>query len=134
MYQNLKKNIYLDYIFRFLANFNICDAIWVLYLGYKGLSLWQIGVIEGIFHVTSLLSEVPSGALADMLGRKRVLLAGRICGVISSLVMLFADRFCLFGVCCCGDIVHRYRSFYERTGAKRRGGKNKRPKAFRHNV
>lgn len=98
MNQNLKKNIYLDYIFRFLSNFNICDAIWVLYLGYKGLSLWQIGVIEGIFHATSLLSEVPSGALADLLGRKRVLIVSRIFGLISSFIMLSADRFWMFGV------------------------------------
>lgn len=98
MNQNLKKNIYLDYLFRFLSNFNLCDAIWVLYLGYKGLSLWQIGVIEGIFHATSLLSEIPSGALADLLGRKYVMLAGRICGFISSMFMLLSDQFWQFGI------------------------------------
>ncbi len=98
MNKNLKKNIYLDYLFRFLSNFNLCDAIWVLYLGYQGLSLWQIGVIEGIFHATSLLSEIPSGALADLLGRKNVMIAGRICGVISSMFMLFSDHFWQFGI------------------------------------
>lgn len=98
MNQDLRKNIYLDYLFRFLSNFNICEAIWVLYLGYKGLSLWQIGMIEGIFHATSLVSEVPSGVLADLLGRKYTMLVGRICGFLSTMIMLSADSFWLFGV------------------------------------
>lgn len=65
MKNKIGRNITLEYIFRFIGNFSITEVIWVLYLAHKGLSLTEIGILEGIFHVTSLLSEVPSGALAD---------------------------------------------------------------------
>ncbi len=82
-------NVRFDYIFCFLKNFDISNSIWVLYLVYKGMSLWQIGIVEGIYHLTSLLCEVPSGALADLLGRKKVILSGRIFSAISSIICLF---------------------------------------------
>lgn len=95
---NLKKNIFLDYMFRILCNFAFVDGIFVLYLRHKGLVLWQIGVLEGIFHATSLITEIPSGALADLLGRKQALLASRLFGVISSVIMLSTDRMWLLGI------------------------------------
>lgn len=71
MKKKLERNIKIDYVSRFLANFDFSGAIWVLYLAYKGMNLWQIGILEGIFHVVSFLSEVPSGAAADLWGRKK---------------------------------------------------------------
>jgi MFS family permease len=59
---------------------------------FKGMSLWQIGIVEGIYHLTSLLCEVPTGALADLLGRKKVILVGRIFSAISSLLCLFGGN------------------------------------------
>ena len=35
----IKKNIKNDYLYRFLSSFDITSAIWVLYLGYKGMNL-----------------------------------------------------------------------------------------------
>jgi len=63
---------------------------------YKGLSLWQIGIVEGIFHLTSFLFEVPTGALADLLGRKKVIIAGRICSALSSILCLFGQNMWYF--------------------------------------
>lgn len=98
MNKNLKKNIVLDYLFRILCSFAFVDGIFVLYLRHKGLALWQVGILEGIFHATSLITEIPSGALADLLGRKRALLASRLCGVISSVIMLSTDKMWLLGI------------------------------------
>ena len=93
--KNIKRNIKVDYIYCFMNNFDISSAIWVLYMVYKGLPLWQIGIVEGIFHVASFLFEVPSGALADLLGRKNVIIAGRICSALSASINLFSTN--LFG-------------------------------------
>ncbi len=93
--KTIKKNINIDYIYSFMKNFDISRAIWVLYMVYKGLPLWQIGIVEGVFHLTSFLFEVPSGAAADLFGRKKVMIAGRICSVVSSVINLFAVN--LFG-------------------------------------
>lgn len=86
--KSVRRNIPLDFLYRFLSCFDIAGTIWLLYMVYRGLPLWQIGLIEGVFHVASFLFEVPSGALADLLGRKCVIVAGRICAAVSSLMML----------------------------------------------
>ena len=71
MKQKLQKNIGLDYIATFITNLNMQSSIWVLYLAYCGMNLAQIGLLEGVYHATSIICEIPSGAFADLLGRKR---------------------------------------------------------------
>ena len=92
----LKKNIKLDHISVFITNLNMQRSVWVLYLAYCGLSLAQIGLLEGIYHATSILCEIPSGAVADLLGRKRSMILSRICIGVSCLLMLFSRSFGLF--------------------------------------
>lgn len=92
----LEKNILLDYIYTFMKNFDISSAVWVLYLDYRGLSLLEIGLLEGIFHIASMLFEVPSGAIADLVGRKKVMIAGRILYVMSAIVQMIAGQFLMF--------------------------------------
>ena len=87
------KNIKIDYLFRFIMAFNLTGAIWVLYLGYKGMSLLQVGLLEGFFHVISMLFEIPTGAAADLLGRKKTLLLGRLAAIISGVLMLTSRGF-----------------------------------------
>ncbi len=93
MNNKLNRNIKLDYIYCFTRNFDLSSAIWVLYLVYRGLPLWQIGVLEGIFHCTSLFTEVPTGAIADLIGRKKIIIIGRLCSAFSSMLMLFSNSF-----------------------------------------
>lgn len=90
---SLSRNIRVDYLFRFTANFGLTSAVWVLYLSYNGMSLGQIGLLEGFFHLVSFLLEIPSGAMADLLGRKKILLLGRIAAIISGLLMITAHHF-----------------------------------------
>lgn len=94
----LKRNIGLDYISTFITNLNMQSSIWVLYLAYCGLSLAEIGLLEGIYHATSILCEIPSGAVADLLGRKRSMILSRICIAVSCMLMLFSGSFGLFAL------------------------------------
>ena len=94
----LKRNITLDYISTFITNLNMQSSIWVLYLAYCGLSLAQIGLVEGIYHATSIVFEIPSGAVADLLGRKKSMVLSKVCIVISCIIMLFAKSFCFFAL------------------------------------
>lgn len=92
----IKRNIPFDYVSTFITNLNMQSSIWVLYLAYCGMSLAQIGLLEGIYHATSILCEVPSGAVTDLLGRKRSMILSRICIAISCVIMLFSKNFWLF--------------------------------------
>lgn len=94
----LLRNIRLDYIYTFLRNLDMSSSIWVLYLAFRGMTLGQVGILEGIYHVTSMLFEIPSGAAADLLGRKRTILAGRACGALCCIIMLFSRSFSGFAL------------------------------------
>ena len=91
MNTKLKRNISISYIYSFLLQLNITSAIWVLYLAYRGMSLVEIGLVESIYHITSLLFELPTGAIADVYGKKFSVIAGRILSVISCILMIFAN-------------------------------------------
>lgn len=96
--KNLKKNISLSYVYNFLNSLSMQNCIWVLYLGYMGMSLTQIGLLEGMYHATSIVCEVPSGAIADLWGRKSTMVLGRICVFVSCILMLFGRSFAVFAV------------------------------------
>lgn len=89
---NLKRNINISYLFNFLMFFRVTNAIWMIYLSSKGMSLSQLGILEGIFHVTCFLCEVPTGAIADMFGRKFSVILGRISAVISTILMILSTN------------------------------------------
>lgn len=94
----LKRNVGLDYVHTFLSNMNMQSSIWVLYLAYCGIYLAQIGLLEGIYHATSIVCEIPSGAAADLLGRKRCMILSNICIAVSCVIMLFSKSFGCFAV------------------------------------
>ena len=71
-------------------------ASWVALLALRGYSLTEIGVIEAIFHVVSLCGEIPSGAVADVLGRKKTMVASKLMAVLSAGIMIAVDSY--FGI------------------------------------
>lgn len=90
MKQIYKRNLPLLGITEFFSFFGI-TAFWLLFLSQQGMSLWQIGILESLFHLTSLLSEVPSGVLADRFTYRRNLFLGRFVTIISALFMIFGN-------------------------------------------
>ena len=94
---NLKKQLACIYTNNFFSGLRITDAVWVALLAARGFSLWEIGVAESVFHMVSLTFEVPSGMAADLLGRRKTLMAGGVCMVLSNLLMAFAPD--LFFIC-----------------------------------
>ncbi len=93
-----KKNIRVNYVFSLIRNFSVTQGIWMLFLASRGLTLLEIGLMEGIFHATSLVMETPTGAVADIFGRKASRLTGCILAIISSAMLLFADSFIMYAL------------------------------------
>jgi MFS family permease len=68
-------NIRLFIAFRVLFNARFYYPVFtILFLDY-GLSLEQFALLNTVWAFTNVLAEVPSGALADIFGRKRLLVA-----------------------------------------------------------
>ena len=57
----------------------------------------EIGIAETVFHITSLIFEIPSGVLADVFGRKRMLVVSSIMQMAGNIVMILSNN--LFMVC-----------------------------------
>jgi MFS family permease len=95
--RNYRRNIPLLISGEMIAFFSI-TSLWVIYLSQCGMSMMQIGLLESIFHGTSLVFEIPSGALADRFSYKDNLYVGRILGIVSALVMIFSSSFWLFAL------------------------------------
>lgn len=98
MIKKLKQNISISYVYNFFLQLNITSAIWVLYLAFKGMSLVEIGLLESIYHITGLIFELPTGALADLYGRKFCVVLGRIVNVISCILMIISSNFLGFAI------------------------------------
>lgn len=89
----LEKNIKLDYVYKFLSSIDIGSAIWVLYMAFKGMSLVEIGLLESIYHATSIICEIPTGSIADIMGRRKTIIVGRLMSAVSAIIMLFSYSF-----------------------------------------
>ena len=90
---NIKRQLGLLYISNFMFNISIAGAAWVLLLVSDGYSLVQIGFAETVFHVVSLIAEIPSGMFADVFGRKKSLILSCIMSMLSALVRGFLPGF-----------------------------------------
>ncbi len=62
----------------------------------KGLSFTAIGILVGIREIGVNLMEIPSGAIADVWGRKRSLMFSLLCYIVSFCVFGFAQDMWLF--------------------------------------
>jgi len=71
-------------------------ALFVLLAQARGMSLSQIGLLVAAYSLTIVLLEVPTGGLADALGRKRVALIAEAATLAGSLVFLFSFSLPMF--------------------------------------
>lgn len=94
---NYRKNIFYFTLTSVLQWFYVPIGVWVLILR-SFLSWEQIAISTSIGLLVSLLLELPSGALADLWGRKNTVLFGRFIGVIGFLIITFATNFWMFAL------------------------------------
>ena len=94
----LKRNVNKNYLYTLIQNIDFTRGIWMLYLASKGMSLTQLGLLETIFHVTSFSMEVPTGAVADIFGRRTSRIIGRMASIISVIILLLSNSFWMFAI------------------------------------
>jgi MFS family permease len=92
---NWQKNINAFLITTFFQWFYIPIGVWVL-IWRQYFSWEQIGVITAIGLFVSLALDLPTGGLADLIGRKKTILFGRVIGIIGFFIMGVAHSFPLF--------------------------------------
>jgi MFS family permease len=72
----ISHNFWKIFALKFLGDFLPIAPVLILYYTANGLNSTQIFTIQAIFHLAVLLLEVPSGYLADVIGRRQTLVLG----------------------------------------------------------
>jgi MFS family permease len=83
-------NIPRLYLFIARSNFVLWVPIWVVFLERRGLSLSQIGLLDTVAFALLAISEVPTGTVADVWGRKISMALGALLHGIAVLGILTA--------------------------------------------
>lgn len=86
------RNSYIAYILTALYKSWFWIGIWVLfYLRFTNYA--GIGILEGVMIVTMIVTEIPTGAIADLLGKKNTLIAAFLFAAIGNVMMGLAQNF-----------------------------------------
>jgi MFS family permease len=93
--KKLRSNITKNYIFIGLTTLDLTRGLWMIYQFTRGFSLVELGILEGVFHLTTFIMEIPTGIVADLWGRKLSRVLGRIVFLISLGIMFWSYSFTL---------------------------------------
>lgn len=90
-----RRHIRVFQIHQFLDRFamGLTVAVAALALGDRGMDLFQISLLFGVYSVTTMAMELPFGGLADNIGRKPVFLAAVAASLISLALFLSTSDF-----------------------------------------
>jgi MFS family permease len=92
----MERNVRKFYWYR-LTKFSLFHiAILVLFYQERGLSFSQIMILQSVYYFAKVLSEVPTGALADRVGRKKALIIGSFSHSFAYLLIFFSHSLFLF--------------------------------------
>ena len=84
------RNLRCFTIFRAFFSARFYYPVYALLFLDFGLTLEQFGILNAVWALTIVLSEVPSGALADTIGRRKLLITAGICMAAEMAVLLLA--------------------------------------------
>jgi len=96
----IKKNLqyYKFCLYGFLKNLRFFDAFLILFFLEQGLNYLQIGILYSIREITLAITEIPSGVVADTLGRRRTLVTSFAFYIFSFILFYFANHFIWFAL------------------------------------
>ena len=80
-------------LYGFLKNQAYFEPFLVLYFVEKGLSFLDIGIAIGVREFVANLMQVPTGALADLYGRRRCMIASFVVYILSFLILSAGTQF-----------------------------------------
>ena len=70
----------------------------ILLLRARGLDLTSVGVVIAVYSLTTAALELPTGGLADVIGRRQVLIAASVAFVAESLTFGLGQDFLVLAV------------------------------------
>ncbi|MFX0104622.1 MAG: MFS transporter [Candidatus Hodarchaeota archaeon] len=97
MERNYKSNILKAYTFSFILGIHTVRGVYIPFMTiWGGLSFFQIMILQSYFTAMIVLFEIPSGAIADFLGRKAGLLLSALSVAVAALTYSIIPNFFMF--------------------------------------
>ena len=95
-----RRHVRLFQIHQFIDRFamGLTVAVVALALTDRGMDLFQISLLFGVYSLTTMTMELPFGGLADSIGRKPVFLAATVASVISLALFLSTSDFIILAL------------------------------------
>lgn len=88
-----RRNLKIIYLFTAASRLWFDGGLWFIFWQSRGVSIFEVGLLEAILHVVCLISDVPLGIFADRFGWKVTLLTSSLCGMVYTLLALFSHSF-----------------------------------------
>lgn len=92
----MARDLRMFYLFRLLATSYLWVPIFVFFMVSRGLGFDDVMVLSAIYAGVVILVEIPTGALADRIGRRFSMMAGALAMTASCLTAYFAHSFSVF--------------------------------------
>ncbi len=97
MEKSFQSNIWKAYIFQFVMNLSFIGGVLVpFFLDWGQISYFQIMILQSWFVISVFLLELPTGAVADYLGRKISLIMSALVWIIGILIYTSRPDFSIF--------------------------------------
>ena len=96
----LRSNVSRVVLLTFFARFHFYLHASSLFLVDRGLSLFEVNALDSIVLLSVFLAEVPTGIIADRVGRKWSVVLGLLCHATGEGLVLFGQSFAAFAAMC----------------------------------
>ncbi len=93
---NIRSNLWKIYAYKLLSEFWVIVPILIPYYESNNLNKTQIFTIQAAYALSILIMEIPSGYLADIIGRRKTLILGAMFMPIGIGVYAFTNSFYSF--------------------------------------
>jgi len=90
------KQYYKFCLYGFLKNLRFFEPFLLLFFYSKGISFLQIGILYAIREIAINIFEIPSGIIADALGRRKTLASSFLVYIIAFIIFYLYSSFLLF--------------------------------------
>ncbi len=93
----MRKNLYIGYFLAFVNELYFPIAIWLLFF-LRYMDFTQVAIIGALTTVSSNVFEIPTGAIADLIGRKWTLFWSFLISSVSLLIISSGNVFIIFAI------------------------------------
>jgi len=93
MANKLRSNIINLYLIKIAHWFMLFMPIVVLFYEDNGLEMRHVFILQAIYSVSIVILEIPSGYLADVIGRKKTIIIGTVLGTLGFVAYSFSYGF-----------------------------------------